>query len=117
MKRGIVAGSIIIIILALISLSISAWVFHNKYLQVGETSNLGLIEQFGFPLFLLIFGIIMIVIGFILLIDGFATKPKIKVGTGEGSKEDEVLKALKLRYAKGDITQEQFEQMKKELNK
>ena len=57
----------------------------------------------------------MIIIGFTLLIGGFATKPKIKVGITEKSKEDEILNALKLRYAKGDITKEQFEQMKKEL--
>ena len=29
--------------------------------------------------------------------------------------EDEVLKVLKLRYAKGEITKEQFEQMRKDL--
>lgn len=31
--------------------------------------------------------------------------------------EDEVLKVLKLRYAKGEITKEQFDQMKKDLEK
>jgi uncharacterized membrane protein len=119
MKRGIVAGSIIIIILAIIALSISAWVFHNNsiYLQTGQPSNPGLTEQFGFALFMLIFGIIMIVIGFTLLIGGFVTKPKIRVGITEKSKEDEVSKALNLRYAKGEITKEQFDQMKKELGK
>ena len=117
MKRGIVAGSIIIIILSLITLSVSVWVFHNNsiYLQTGQPTSPRLIEQFGFGLFMLIFGIIMIIIGFTLLIGGFITKPKIKFGTTEISKEDEVTKALKLRYAKGDITKEQFEQMKKEL--
>lgn len=57
----------------------------------------------------------MIVIGFILLIDGFVTKPKSKVGITEISKEDEILNALKLRYAKGVITKEQYELMRKEL--
>jgi uncharacterized membrane protein len=119
MKRGIVAGSIIIIILSLIALSVSVWVFHNNsiYLETGQPTSPRLIEQFGFGLFMLIFGIIMIIIGFTLLIGGFVTKPKINVGTTEQSKEDEVTKALNLRYAKGEITREQFEQMKKDLGK
>lgn len=41
MKRGIVAGRIIIIILALIALSVSVWVFHNNsiYLQTGQPTS------------------------------------------------------------------------------
>jgi len=31
--------------------------------------------------------------------------------------EDEALKVLKLRYAKGEVTKEQYEQMKKDLDK
>jgi uncharacterized membrane protein len=117
MKRRIVAGSIIIIILSLIALSISVWVFHNNsiYLQTGQPTSPRLIEQFGFGLFMLIFGIIMIIIGFTLLIGGFVAKPKSKVGIIEKSIDDEALKALKLRYAKGEITKEQYEQMRKEL--
>jgi uncharacterized membrane protein len=118
MKRGVVAGSIIIIILSLIALSVSVWVFHNNsiYLQTGQPTSPRLIEQFGFGLFMLIFGIIMIIIGFTLLIGGFLTKSKSIVGKIEKNIDDETVKALKLRYAKGELTKEQFEQMKKDLN-
>lgn len=41
---------------------------------------------------------------------------KIEVKEKDKNKIDEPLEVLKLRYAKGEITQEQYEQMKKNLN-
>jgi hypothetical protein len=35
--------------------------------------------------------------------------------TEETDEEDEALKVLRMRYAKGEITREEFEQMKKDL--
>jgi putative membrane protein len=70
------------------------------------------------------FGIALLIVGFIVSLVGAVSPEKknnIQVMKNETSSsiqtKDEALEILRTRYAKGEITKEQFEQMKKDLEK
>ncbi len=66
-----------------------------------------------FPMFMPFFW--LIVIGVVLyLIFGRGHSPRI-CGPGPGPGEESPLDILKKRYAKGEITKEEFEQMKRDI--
>lgn len=59
---------------------------------------------------MMIFWWIIIVAGLVLLFKWISGQR-----TGSGNKEDSAIEILKKRYARGEITKEQFEEMKKDL--
>jgi uncharacterized membrane protein len=78
------------------------------------------------------FGIILLITGLIVSIAGATSQDKKKINTYnkqvkmkneiptkiiEPTSQDEALKTIRLRYAKGEISKEQFEQMEKDLEK
>lgn len=72
----------------------------------------GMIGYYGFfPMFLMMIFWILIIVGVVLLVKWFIDQSKTT-----GKKEDlSALDTAKLRYAKGEITREEFEEIKKNL--
>ncbi len=66
-----------------------------------------------FPMFMPIFWIAVILIA-LFFIFGRGRTPRI-CGPGPGANEESALDILKKRYAKGEITKEEFEQMKRDI--
>ncbi len=73
---------------------------------------------FGWPL---IGGLAMLVVwaviigGILWLVFGLARGGAANLGIGSGAPVQTPLDVLKLRYAKGEITKEQYDEMKREL--
>jgi len=66
---------------------------------------------FGLGWFLMVIFWILVILGIFYLI-------KVVAGSGKGiEKEDTPLNIVKKRYAKGDITKEEFEKIKDDLTK
>jgi putative membrane protein len=77
----------------------------------------GMMGGYGFlgPVFMLAFWLIVIVGGAVLLVRGLGQGPSTVIQSGQGS-TDRALQVLRERYAKGEITKEQFDQMLRDLN-
>lgn len=65
------------------------------------------------PLFMIVFWVLVIWV-IVALVRSFAHNGHICGGHRE--REDDTMATLRNRYAKGEITKEQFEQMKKDLS-
>lgn len=77
----------------------------------GGPGGYGMNWGFGF-IFMILFWIILI-IGVVLLIRWLILQAKGE--SSYGVKEDSALEILKKRYAKGEISKEEFEEKKKDL--
>ena len=91
--------------------------FHgvNKYMMGNYFGGGYGFGGFGFFFMLLFWGLIIwaIIAGVRMLSNGHGHQGDC---CGGGAKEDSAQKVLRERYAKGEITKEQFEQMKKDLS-
>ena len=67
-----------------------------------------------FPMFMPIFWIAVIIIA-LFFIFGRGRTPRMICGPGAGPAEETALDILKKRYAKGEITKDEFEQMKRDI--
>jgi putative membrane protein len=66
------------------------------------------------------FGWLLMIVFWVLVILGVVYLVKLIAGTGtkkEATKDEMPLEILKKRYAKGEITKEQFDQMKEDITK
>lgn len=66
-------------------------------------------------IFMIIFWI-LIIVGIVVLIKWVSTMSKGTPVQGGGQQEDSAIEILRRRYAKGDITKEEFEEKKKDLS-
>ena len=60
-------------------------------------------------------GIIFIIIGMILMVSGIIFPDEKEISKSPPVSHDEAQKILRTRYAKGEVSKEQYEQMKKDL--
>ncbi|HEY9073630.1 MAG TPA: SHOCT domain-containing protein [Desulfobaccales bacterium] len=67
-----------------------------------------------FPMFMPIFWIAVIIIA-LFFIFGRGRTSRIICGPGPGPAEETALDILKKRYAKGEITKDEFERMKRDI--
>jgi putative membrane protein len=68
-----------------------------------------------FPMFMPIFWIVVIVIA-LFFIFGRSHSPRMICGPGPDQGEETALDILKKRYAKGEISKDEFEQMKRDIS-
>ena len=61
-------------------------------------------------------GILLGIVGIALFITGASLPDKVCKRDEKQNTDDEALKTLKSRYVKGEITKEEFEQMKKDID-
>lgn len=61
------------------------------------------------------FGFVTMVLFWVLLIAGLILLAKWLVDQGRMSREDSALDILKKRYARGEITRQEFEEMKRDI--
>jgi putative membrane protein len=69
-------------------------------------------DMFGFGFLFMILFWVLVVYGIIYL---FKKASSADFGKKEDKNEDRAMEILKERYAKGEITQEQFKEMKKDI--
>jgi len=78
-------------------------------------------QYYNFSSMMTTYGVILIIAGFIVSVVGVAMPEKQKnvpVKKNETSfQKDEAFEILRIRYAKGEVSKEQFDQMKKDLEK
>lgn len=65
---------------------------------------------FGWGMFMMLFWVVIIVLIVVLVIRGIGG-----TGTTSSTKNDDALEIAKKRYAKGEITKTEFEQIKKDI--
>ena len=81
--------------------------------MMGGDFGFGMMNGFG-GIFMILFWIVIIALG-VWLISSFVSRSNSQTSSGQPPAES-ALDILKKRYARGEITKEQFEDMRRDLN-
>ena len=109
-KNALIIGGVIVALLIIVSIGSSVW----WGLSGWQGDGWGMMSGFGWG-GLMVIGMVvfwgLVIWGIVLLVRGLASG----VGGGESSRQDSALEILKRRYARGEISKEEFEDKKKDL--
>lgn len=107
-KTALIIGGIIVAILVILPIVLGAFGLGYGYGMMGP----GMMGNFGWGWFMPIFMIVfwgLIIWGIVALVRGAAW------GNGSSAQVDSALEVLKRRYARGEITKEEFEEKKRDI--
>jgi putative membrane protein len=110
--------AVVIVVMAIFSLVF--WYFSSRYGYYGNPYGYSMKGWFGFPMMLIMFPIMIVV----LIVVGYVIYRFFRWGSGcfdgryryyNTTDRETAMEVLRRRYANGEITKDQYEQMKRDL--